>query len=298
MESRKRKAFTLVELLVVIGIIAVLIAILLPALGRARMQAQNVQCQSNLRTIGQGLRMYTNQNKDSLPYGDYFDLDNGQWNVNGNTANWVVKVASTLTKGGLGENFANTKSSKGYFICPAAINDKSNHDLFVSHYSAHPIYMPTYWNQKWEATGKYATPYRLSRIKSSFERVLIFDGAQIFGNSDIPEGNAHPVGAGADSWKSNPPWNGWGNFNLFPLVSAAAEWDRNPDMNGSIYTGPNQDATQGAPNFWECAQNVRFRHLKNTTGVFLYADGHVQTLIRRAPDRSELTRRQWMAPPQ
>jgi prepilin-type N-terminal cleavage/methylation domain-containing protein/prepilin-type processing-associated H-X9-DG protein len=64
-----KRGFTLVELLVVIGIIALLISVLLPALNKAREQAKRTQCLSNLRTMGQFINMYANANKGAVPLG-------------------------------------------------------------------------------------------------------------------------------------------------------------------------------------------------------------------------------------
>jgi prepilin-type N-terminal cleavage/methylation domain-containing protein len=103
--QHRRAAFTLVELLVVIGIIAVLIAILLPSLAKAREAAKRTQCLSNLRQIGTYLNMYANMYKQQVPLGYETKLNDTQlakqqnyhvsvettaaWANPGTTARWV-----------------------------------------------------------------------------------------------------------------------------------------------------------------------------------------------------------------
>jgi prepilin-type N-terminal cleavage/methylation domain-containing protein/prepilin-type processing-associated H-X9-DG protein len=64
---RRRTAFTLVELLVVISVIALLMGMLMPALGRARGIAKRMACQNNLRQIGIAFRAYLDDNRDVMP---------------------------------------------------------------------------------------------------------------------------------------------------------------------------------------------------------------------------------------
>jgi prepilin-type N-terminal cleavage/methylation domain-containing protein len=84
MQRRRISGFTLIELLVVISIISLLMAILLPSLGKAREQARRATCMANLRSIGQGIFLYAHDNDDRLVPGDW----RVSWDVWGQVAEY------------------------------------------------------------------------------------------------------------------------------------------------------------------------------------------------------------------
>jgi prepilin-type N-terminal cleavage/methylation domain-containing protein len=92
MSRGKRAAFTLVELLVVIGIIAVLVAMLLPALNRARMQATRVTCATQIRELVNATIMYANENKGFLPEWRGYDKNILSTSLS-DTRNWAMMGA-------------------------------------------------------------------------------------------------------------------------------------------------------------------------------------------------------------
>jgi len=127
MRLSKIRAFTLIELLVVMSIISMLMAILLPCLGYAREHAKRVACMANLRSIGQGIYVYANDNEGMLIPGDYY-MSWYVWRDCGDPEKGMVNLGHLLTSGILP---IPTNRDNVYF-CPSGITryEERPHESF------------------------------------------------------------------------------------------------------------------------------------------------------------------------
>src|SRR5271156_3877299 len=175
-ESRRR-GFTLVELLVVIGIIALLISVLLPALSKARQQGNVVACESRMRQIGQMAVMYCNDNKGSLPWGS--NENAGTAVINGVSESldydWSTKLFSALNPKYGDTYYLQTQNSSALPYSRSIFMDVETPIGWGGlQYSCHPRLMPS--NGSTDSTGALLSPYKLSHVQRSTEVILIFDG--------------------------------------------------------------------------------------------------------------------------
>ncbi|HEV7297994.1 MAG TPA: DUF1559 domain-containing protein [Tepidisphaeraceae bacterium] len=251
-----RRAFTLVELLVVIGIIALLISILLPALNKARSAARTTACLSNLRQMGFGLALYASNNNDWLPPGS---LSHG-----GDSTTWAISISPYL--GGKGHT-----RNTAVFPLPPVFQDPSATILEgMVHYSSNPLVLPDMnyrvgWNP---ADRVYLRQYKMSRARPAAELFALADGVQI---GSIMLGGSRYNAAAVARWINASIYD-----QEYRTYSREAFFNGRPDSKIALSRNNNRDAASGTPP----AGDIRYRERQNTAANFLFFDGHAETIIR------------------
>jgi prepilin-type N-terminal cleavage/methylation domain-containing protein len=201
----QRRAFTLVELLVVIGIIAVLVALLLPALQKARAQAERAKCLSNLRQLALGCHIYSVNFKGRVPIGFHAT----DMNLQGNYQIWNGSQPCAI---GL---LVETKSldTPGVYYCPSNSELGSTYDSTL---------LPPYEN-RWFLPGKNTRIQYQCRPEYSFK---VSRRVQAKFQLDFVAANLTNPNIGA--WNNMPPpgpntipyeWPTWQQFKSKAVIS-------------------------------------------------------------------------------
>ncbi len=163
----RRRAFTLIDILVSLAVIALLVGLMLPSIAKVRESARKVICSSNMRQIGLGMNLYAEDNKDMLPSSVFLDDDGGR-----TAYPWLPHLMDTARTDaqqfpdriwgqwdGLGLLFY-----KGYINAPAVY-------YCPSHEGENSIYVyEDQWNM--ESTGQIITNYQYRGIGPNGQRHL------------------------------------------------------------------------------------------------------------------------------
>ena len=184
--QHSRSAFTLVELLVVIGIIALLISILLPTLSSAREGAKRLGCASNLRQLGMAMVMYTNESKQYLPSAGHLVYEGGRWRQRSEDWIWWGQNFNFAPVGVSQDEYKLENSPIATFMggsftedmakCPSDVNIHLNaNNEYIYSYStncrigiSHPFIV---------AEGEQAE--KMTQIINSSEKMILFEEDEV-----------------------------------------------------------------------------------------------------------------------
>lgn len=294
------RAFTLVELLVVIGIIAVLIGILLPTLSAVQARGRDLKCQSNIRQILIALRGYVEENNGSFPYGFHWNRTRGvmgqrkeDWEEapgnNGQFVCWASTLGKWLHYGKTPDDLLDPYNFPEVFRCPEAMQVRP-------HLLSYAMNMIVAVDPLLELEiGKKSPPAQIRPAKSHLmlkETVLLWDTA-ICANPDLPAG--YLIGVDIDDqrfWRGaqTPQMRYYSLSDPYSRVGPPFfPYGQNKPikLDVGINTYYNKDPADSTVEVRPYQGNLRFRHRRETVCNAGFADGHVGVFTAKVnPDRT------------
>ena len=279
---KKDRAFTLVELLVVIGIIALLVGMLMPALNKARQSANTLKCLSNLRQIGTVMNMYIAANKGSFPIGQSAPP------VTADSYAWSSLLLQTMGFGDGTRGNYDPNTSRAALVFNDVDTPDHGQGAVRLQYTAHPLLMPDI-TLNWPAaphplagTGRRFT-YKANRLRNSSDLIMVFDGTCALNDStDVQTDAAEPVGKNLDN---NRIANATAAANS-PVTFLFSSFNPTANLGASIDGGTNKDSV--GTGIQQC--NMRWRHMNNNVANALFIDGHAASFRYNSEFNTEIKR--------